>query len=78
MNISSKIFWSRQTKGMIVLNAIRDEVNKRFGRGSMQTARAMQVPSLTDVIAPAWKPDGVRNSVQTETAQKGDGRKRLH
>ena len=71
-------FFESPNKGHDRLNAIRDEVNKRFGRGSMQTARAMQVPSLTDVIAPAWKPDGVRNSVQTETAQKGDGRKRLH
>ena len=57
------------------LNAIRDAVNERFGVGSMQTARAMQVPSLTDVIAPAWKPDGVRNSVETDTKRKGTGRK---
>jgi DNA polymerase-4 len=57
-------------------NAIRDAVNERFGVGSMQTARAMQVPSLTDVIAPAWKPDGIRNSVKTDTARKGTGRKK--
>jgi len=58
------------------LNAIRDAINDRFGIGSIRTARAMQVPSLTDVIAPAWKPDGVRNSVVTETARKGHGRKK--
>lgn len=57
------------------LNAIRDTINARFGTGSMKTARAMQVPALTDVIAPAWKPDGVRNSVATETAKKGSERK---
>jgi DNA polymerase-4 len=59
------------------LNAIRDTINERFGKGSMHTARAMQVPLLTDVIAPAWKPDGVRNSVKSETANKGSGRKKV-
>lgn len=59
------------------LNAIRDAINDRFGKGSMHTARAMQVPLLTDVIAPAWKPDGVRNSVKSETANKGSGRKKV-
>jgi DNA polymerase-4 len=59
------------------LNKIRDELNTRFGQGTVKTAKLILSPVLNEVIPPSWKPDGSRNCVKSATQLKGDGKKLL-
>jgi DNA polymerase-4 len=46
------------------LNQVMDDINQRFGNASLQPLSILQHQSTVDVIAPAWRPDGVRNSIK--------------
>lgn len=45
------------------INAVMDEVNERFGEFTLAPARLLNRSSMPNVIAPAWKPDGVRQTI---------------
>lgn len=45
------------------MNALLDAVNERFGSGALLPASLVQAPASVDVIAPAWRPDGCRDSI---------------
>jgi len=45
------------------INSVMDEVNERFGEFSLAPARLIQRSSMPNVIAPAWKPDGHRQTI---------------
>ncbi|HYF97831.1 MAG TPA: DNA polymerase IV [Coxiellaceae bacterium] len=46
------------------LNKIVDAIQKRFGTKSIAHGSCYEPLSTPDVISPAWRPDGVRNSVK--------------
>ena len=45
------------------LNGVVDKINQRYGEFTLAPARLLQRSSMPNVIAPAWKPDGHRQSV---------------
>ena len=45
------------------INAVMDEVNERFGEFTLAPARLLKRSSMPNVIAPAWKPDGHRQTI---------------
>ena len=45
------------------INAVMDQVNECFGEFTLAPARLLKRSSMPNVIAPAWKPDGHRQSV---------------
>jgi len=44
-------------------NAVMDDINRRFGEFTLAPARLLQRSSMPNVIAPAWKPYGHRQTV---------------
>ncbi len=44
-------------------NQAMDQVNQQFGAGTLIPAGMMATGQLTKVIAPSWKPEGVRDSL---------------
>jgi DNA polymerase-4 len=44
-------------------NAVMDEINQRFGEFTLAPARLLRRSSMPNVIAPAWKPHGHRQTV---------------
>jgi DNA polymerase-4 len=44
-------------------NAVMDDINRRFGEFTLAPARLLGRSSMPNVIAPAWKPHGHRQSV---------------
>ena len=42
---------------------VLDAINQKFGNSSLMSADLMAKSSMPDVIAPAWRPNGVRRSV---------------
>ena len=45
------------------INSVMDEVNERFGEFSLAPARLLKRSTMPNVIAPAWKPDGLRQTI---------------
>jgi DNA polymerase-4 len=45
------------------LNKIIDQINSKFGSNTLIPAPLLNRTKMNDVIAPAWKPEGVRKSV---------------
>jgi len=45
------------------INTVMDEVNERFGEFTLAPARLLNRSSMPNVIAPAWKPGGVRQTI---------------
>lgn len=45
------------------INRAVDRINRRFGTQAMSTASLLGRVPLHDVIAPAWKPEGIRRTV---------------
>ena len=45
-------------------NHLLDAVHQRFGQAALQPASLLTQATSPDVIAPAWRPDGVRCSVE--------------
>lgn len=46
------------------VNHIVDDINHRFGEFAISPARLLERSSMPNVIAPAWKPDGHRQTLQ--------------
>lgn len=44
-------------------NAAMDRINQRFGEFALSPARLLNRSSMPNVIAPAWKPDGHRQTI---------------
>lgn len=45
-------------------NAAMDDINRRYGEFTVAPARLLQRSTMPNVIAPAWKPDGHRQSIE--------------
>lgn len=45
------------------LNHAMDSINERYGEMSLTPARLLHRSDMPNVIAPAWKPDGLRQSI---------------
>ena len=45
-----------------------DKVNARYGEFALAPARLLQRSSMPNVIAPAWKPYGHRQTIQDSAA----------
>ena len=45
------------------LNRTMDAINQKFGQRTLVNAQRLQSLSMPDVIAPAWRPHGVRSTV---------------
>jgi DNA polymerase-4 len=45
------------------VNAVMDEVNRRYGEFALAPARLLGRSSMPNVIAPAWKPFGHRQTI---------------
>jgi DNA polymerase-4 len=45
------------------VNAVMDEINRRYGEFALAPARLLQRSSMPNVIAPAWKPYGHRQTI---------------
>jgi DNA polymerase-4 len=45
------------------LNAVMDNINERYGEFTLSPARLLNRSEMPNVIAPAWKPDGLRQTI---------------
>ncbi|HED17683.1 MAG TPA: hypothetical protein ENI64_12830 [Gammaproteobacteria bacterium] len=45
------------------LNAVMDDINRRYGELTVAPARLTKRSSMPNVIAPAWKPSGHRQTI---------------
>ncbi|MFQ5487577.1 MAG: DNA polymerase IV, partial [Gammaproteobacteria bacterium] len=45
------------------INAVMDEINRCYGEFTIAPARLLQRSAMPNVIAPAWKPTGHRQSI---------------
>ena len=45
------------------LNCIMDNINERYGEMTLSPARLLNRSDMPNVIAPAWKPDGLRQTI---------------
>jgi DNA polymerase-4 len=45
------------------VNAVMDEINRRYGEFALAPARLLQRSGMPNVIAPAWKPYGHRQTI---------------
>lgn len=45
------------------LNNTMDDINKRYGEMTLSPARLLNRSDMPNVIAPAWKPDGLRQTI---------------
>jgi len=52
-----------QRKEQQQLNAVMDSINQRFGEFSLAPARLLNRSDMPNVIAPAWKPQGHRQTI---------------
>lgn len=55
--------WERPDPRRARLNAAIDAINRRFGPWTILPAALLERSPSPDVIAPAWRPEGVRRSV---------------
>jgi DNA polymerase-4 len=55
--------FTHQNEADAEVNAVMDEVNERFGDFTLAPARLLKRSSMPNVIAPAWKPDGHRQTI---------------
>lgn len=47
----------------LLLNEVVDEINQRYGEFTLSPARLLERSSMPNVIAPAWKPQGHRQTI---------------
>jgi DNA polymerase-4 len=52
------------------LNRVMDDINKRFGEFTLARASLMNRSDMPNVIAPAWKPYGHRQTIVPTVEQK--------
>ncbi len=55
--------FAQENKKVQRLNLARDHINESFGDFAVTPARLLKRTSMPDVIAPAWKPHGHRQSI---------------
>ena len=55
--------FAENTHEQDALNAVMDSVNLRYGEFSLAPARLLNRSSMPNVIAPAWKPHGHRQTI---------------
>ncbi len=53
-------------------NAVTDAVNHRYGEFTLAPARLLNRSDMPNVIAPAWKPFGHRQTIQDTAADVRD------
>lgn len=46
------------------INRVQDAINTKFGQMQIVPGRLLSRSDMPDVIAPAWKPDGVRQTIE--------------
>jgi DNA polymerase-4 len=51
-------------------NAVTDAINHRYGEFTLAPARLLNRSDMPNVIAPAWKPYGHRQTIQDDAADK--------
>ena len=56
-------------------NTAMDNVNNRYGEFTLAPARLLNRSNMPNVIAPAWKPFGHRQTIQDENVVKNQSRK---
>lgn len=61
-NSQAELFAANTLKQDAV-NAVMDQINQRYGEFSLAPARLLQRSSMPNVIAPAWKPYGHRQTI---------------
>jgi len=54
-------------------NAVMDSINQRFGEFSLTPARLLNRSDMPNVIAPAWKPDGHRQTIDNALNLRDEG-----
>jgi DNA polymerase-4 len=54
---------ARQQHRQRQLNSAIDNINERYGELVLSPARLLNRSEMPNVIAPAWKPDGLRQTV---------------
>jgi DNA polymerase IV len=52
------------------VNQLVDQVNDRFGRSALVSAQRLQGLQMPDVIAPAWRPTGLRATIAVKNRAK--------
>ena len=52
------------------VNQLMDSINQRFGQRTLINARRLNGLQMPDVIAPAWRPTGMRASVSADESAK--------
>ena len=52
------------------INSTMDAINKKFGARALVNAQRLSSLQMPDVIAPAWRPTGMRASVNVEVSDK--------
>ena len=57
------------------INALKDQLNERFGDGTLKAAKLLLSPQLSEVIPPSWKPQGPGNCVKSQAKQQGHRKK---
>jgi DNA polymerase-4 len=45
------------------INSMVDNVNQKYGELTLMPARLVERSSMPNVIAPAWKPSGLRKTI---------------
>ncbi len=54
---------AEQQKQQMRLHNAMDSINQRYGQFTLSPARLLQRSDMPNVIAPAWKPDGLRQTI---------------
>jgi DNA polymerase-4 len=52
-----------EDKTRSLLNNAMDNINERYGELTLSPARLLNRSDMPNVIAPAWKPDGLRQTI---------------
>ena len=55
--------FEQRSEKQYLLNQIRDEVNQRYGEFTLAPAVLLNRSDMPNVIAPAWKPFGHRETI---------------
>lgn len=53
----------RQSTRRVAGNAAMDRINNRYGEFTLAPARLLNLSKMPNVIAPAWKPSGHRQTI---------------
>ncbi|MDT8283434.1 MAG: DNA polymerase IV [Gammaproteobacteria bacterium] len=54
---------AQESKNREQLNITMDQINQRYGEFTLYPARLLNRSDMPNVIAPAWKPDGLRQTI---------------